>query len=338
MTQIARMLTCAVVAFVHFTTSSSSAQDSWLTSTPSTDVAAPHHRPRRCPEDLFEFWLSSPSPHFFLEREHLSPRWLDLPQGSLLMPMRSSVDYSWTSRDGDDGFGTNDVYLTTSLLIPLFEKAPLIFSPGFAVHLWDGPDDLHLPGQVYDALGRFTMPLICSDRWAFEFGAAVGASGDFENSDADVLRVLGAIVGQYQWSEKLKLELGLAYLDRSDHELAVVAGLRWKPREDFDIRIGSPVTRISHRLAYNGYDRSWWGYLEVNCDGGKWAVRRPDNLVRPVEYRNYQLKIGVERRVQDGPWTFLEVAYGFEREIEIDDENVDRELGDTVSLRTGIMF
>jgi hypothetical protein len=310
----------------------------WAQEPSSFDLPPTDYGSQRCPEDLFEFWLSSPSMHFFLESEDLSPRWLDLPTASLLMPARTSVDYSWTSRNGRDGFGTNNVYFNTSLLTPLFEKAPIIFSPGFAVHLWDGPDDLHLPSRVYDAMGRFTVPVVCSDRWAFEFGAAVGASSDFQNSDADSLRVLGSMIGQYRWSETLKFDLGLAYLDRSDYEMALIAGLRWKPREDLDIRIGSPVTRISYRLAYNGYDRSLWGYLETNCDGGEWAVKRPDNLVRPVEYRNFQLKLGLERRVQNGPMTFVEVAYGFEREIEIDGENVERELGDTVSLRTGIMF
>ena len=333
MTHAARMLNYLTVSFVFFT-----AANGWSQETLSFDLPPADHGSQQCPEDLFEFWLSSPSLHFFLESEDLSPRWLDLPAASLLMPARTSVDYSWTSRDGRKGFGTNDVYFNTSVLIPVFEKAPIIFSPGFAIHLWDGPDDLHLPGQVYDAMGRFTVPLVWSDRWAFEFGAAVGVSSDFQNSDADALRVLGAMVGQYCWSETLKLELGLAYLDRYDYELALVAGLRWKPREDLDIRIGSPVTRVSYRLAYNGYDRSLWGYLEANCDGGEWAVKRPDNLVRPVEYRNFQLKLGLERRVEDGPMTFIEVAYGFEREIEIDDEDVDRQLGDTLSLRTGIMF
>ncbi len=339
MTGPARMLGCfAALASAVIVAHNGRAQEPRMGQTPTDHQEPQFYAAPSASDDLFEFWLSSPSPHYFLQSRDLTPRWLESPTARIPLPLATSLDYGWTARDGSDGFGTNDVYLNTSLIIPLLECAPLVFSPGFAFHLWDGPDSLDLPGQVYDAMGRLTMRRVFSERWAFEFGAAVGVFSDFQHSDSDALRVVEMVVGQYQWSPKLKLEFGAACRHQSDQESLLVAGLRWMPREDLDIRIGSPVTRISQRIAYSPCGPQWWAYGEAVFDGGEWAVQRPDGRVLPVEYRSLQLKLGLERRVENGLMTYFEVAYGLERKIEIDDEGVDRDLGDTLSLRAGVMF
>ena len=52
------------------------------------------------------------------------------------------VDYHWFAGHGTQELGINDVELSATFAIPMFYNSatPLLITPGFAVHYWDGPD------------------------------------------------------------------------------------------------------------------------------------------------------------------------------------------------------
>ena len=81
-----------------------------------------------------------------------------------------SVDYSWIYGQGDNEVGTNDLDLSATFAFPIFPNPehPLLVSPGFAVHWWEGPTApavappptgfADLPPVAYDAYLDFTWP------------------------------------------------------------------------------------------------------------------------------------------------------------------------------------
>ena len=112
-------------------------------------------------------------------------------------------------RQQHEQLGINDIELksTFALPMPFFQQPqepPLLITPGFAWHYWDGPSsnasgNPDMPARTYDAyLDAAWNPVFVPNAFSAELDASVGLYSDFSKLVADSVRIKGkgmAVIG-----------------------------------------------------------------------------------------------------------------------------------------------
>ena len=251
---------------------------------------------------------------------------------------RLDVRYAYVPRtDGPAGFGFNDVDLSASFAVPFFFNSPLLITPGFNFHFWDGPQQPDLPPRVYDAYLAGSWNPQVGDRFRTDLGVSVGVYTDFETVTDQSIRILGRGVGYYRFAPQWEVGLGAAYIDRLQIKLLPVVGLVWTPSEDARFELMFPRPKLAHRIATYG-SADVWGYVAGEYGGGAWTYDAPGTSDE-VEYDDMRLIVGAEWVTFNGWAGLFEVAYVFNREIVIRSDMANKvEPGDSVMIRMGARF
>jgi len=243
---------------------------------------------------------------------------------------------------GADDFGVLDLDLRSVFGFPCpTRSSPLVVTPGFAVHFFDGPTQSDLPGEVYDAYAQFRWTHRLLPRLRADAAVTPGWYSDFRQGSGEALRISGHGVGIYTWSPTAKIVLGLSYLDRKDVEFLPVGGLVWTPNEDTSFELVSPRPRIARRVTWFGSRGDAiqdWVYVAGEFGGGAWAVRRASGLDDLVTYRDYRLILGTERKRTGGLSGVVEMGYVFGRKLEYDRFSPDLKPADTLLIRGGLTY
>jgi hypothetical protein len=242
---------------------------------------------------------------------------------------------------GSGDFGMTDLELKTVLGFPCpTSKSPLVVSPGFGVHFFDGPTSVDLPGQVYDAYTQFRWLCRPSPRWGLDLGVTPGYYSDFQHASDRAVRITGYGAAMYTWQPNLKLVFGVAYLDRTDLNILPIGGLIWTPNADTSIELVVPRPRIARRLycAGDSDDFEDWLYLAGEFGGGAWAIERASGLEDFITYHDYRIMVGVERKAFGQLSALVEVGYVFGRKLEFESPTPDIKPNDTVMVRAGVSY
>lgn len=290
--------------------------------------------------------------------DSLYPNGMPFNQPSMSMPdmgeftkllQRIRFSQSWIGGGSDPrDLGVYDTEVSATFDVPLFGlQEHFLITPGFALHLWDGPDGstgADLPGQTYDGYLDVGWNPKFTNYFSAELGARVGAYTDFNTFTTDSIRIMGRGLGVLNLSPTLQAKLGVLYIDRNDIKLLPAGGLIWDPSEDRHWEIFFPRPKFAQRLSTVG-NHNIWAYLSGEYGGGAWTIirERPNNVsfTDSFDYNDFRAMIGVEwiPIAKTGPSGFFEVGYVFKRElVYVSLMPGTFDLPDTFMLRGGISF
>ncbi|MBS0209583.1 MAG: hypothetical protein JSS27_11590 [Planctomycetes bacterium] len=243
---------------------------------------------------------------------------------------------------GTSDFGTNDTELYASFGFPFLLHAPILVTPGFNFHFWDGPDSVpgvvqDLPPRVYDTyLATSWRPQI-TPRLAADLAVSVGLYTDFSTVSSSQIRVLGRGVGLYTLSPNWQLAGGVVYVNRFQVKLLPAFGAIWTPHPDARYEIVFPNPKLSQRLTTWG-QTELWGYIAGEYGGGQWGIDHADGSHDTVNYNDLRLILGVDwfrgQRMRGN----FEIGYVFNRSLIYASGIPNVNPGDTMMLRGGLSF
>ncbi len=232
------------------------------------------------------------------------------------------LDHTYLSATGNKKFGTNDLDLSVTFAFPFLynQDSPLLVTPGFAVHWWQGPSSAEytaLPPRVYDAyLSTGWNPQITP--WlGGELEFCTGVYSDFKKVTEEALRYTGRGLFVLGFSPTMKIKAGIIYYDRVKIKILPAGGLVWMPSEDVRFDIFFPEPRFAKRLTMVG-NTEWWYYVRGEYGGGSWTYTWMDLPGEPMyqaDYNDIRVAMGLEfdrLNVLDG---HIEFGVAVNREI-----------------------
>lgn len=290
--------------------------------------------------------LESAVPSFGPPVDTMSPAQKDL--GNLIPPgarksffQKVNFGAEWLPQFQSDGLGitTTRVNIVTALPFPKRHQ-PLTITPEYAVRFLEGPDFIDVPSRLHDAELKFMHIRRIADRWVFNGAVTIGAYADDRSFDAaDAVRVSGRALGIYEQSETTKWIVGVVYLNRAN--LAVVPAIGWMYQtDDLKIDLIVPQPKIAWRTWSDGrvgYNERWF-FFGGEFGGGVWAVKRASGADDNLNYGDYRVVLGTERKLVGGLSRKWEVGYVFSRELEYDSVGSDIEIDDTLFVRAGFKY
>ncbi|MBN1394874.1 MAG: hypothetical protein JW959_07615 [Pirellulales bacterium] len=251
-------------------------------------------------------------------------------------------DSTWLAPGGYDGMGMTDVGLEAIFALPCPTiDSPLLITPGFAAHYLDGPQRADLPPRLHEGYVQFRWLSQVTPKLGLDLAITPAAYGDFQQETADSFRLTGHAAGAWNLTDKAKLVLGAAYLDRPDVQTIPIGGIVWTPREDVKFDMVFPHPRVSRRIHWDwnpGDEKQNWLYIAGEFAGDAWAIERSDGASDQVVLSDYRVILGLERRVAGGLSSKVEVGYVFSRRIRYASDTPEYWPTDTVMIRGGLTY
>jgi hypothetical protein len=240
---------------------------------------------------------------------------------------------------GTQGFGMNDVLIQATFGFPFFTRQdPLVVTPAFEVQMLDGPVAPSLPPELFDASIQFLNIRRINDHFQLMIGAQPGVHSDFEKSNDEAIRIPGRLLGIWSWHPELQFVFGVLYLARDDINFLPAGGVIWNPNDSFTMEMIFPKPRIAQRFIYAG-DIEWWAYVAGEFGGGSYAVKDAGGFgENVVTLSDLRLILGVERRVNMGINSRIEVGYVFNRKIEFQESLPTFQPDPTLMVRGGLSY
>ncbi len=249
------------------------------------------------------------------------------------------MDYDWFAGHGSSTsqLGINDIDFeaTFALPMPFFQQPePLLITPGFAFHFWDGPSSNapgspDMPPRTYDGYIRADWnPIIAPNAFSAELEASVGVYSDFSQITSQSVRLMGKGMAVIVIPDTaLSMKIGVWYINRELIKLLPAGGFVWKPSPltEFDILFPNPKFRQQLYISPDGTDWRW--YLSGNYGGGVWTIKRSLDPTNPayhaengqidlVDYDDIRVALGIDFTRPSGIVTgFFEGGYAFDREL-----------------------
>ncbi len=204
-----------------------------------------------------------------------------------------------------------------------FTDRPLLVTPGFAIHYWNGPSNGPLPqppardfpSRTYDAYLDGAWNPQMTQILGAELAVRVGVYSDFTKLTNQSVRYQGKGLMVLSFSPGVQVKAGVMYLDRERIKLFPTGGLVWSPNPDLRFEILFPNPKLAARLKSYG-NTEWWAYFRGDYGGGSWTIK--DNVtgeVRPRDYNDTRAAVGLEFDSLNGVDGLFEVGVAFEREI-----------------------
>jgi hypothetical protein len=275
------------------------------------------------------------------------------------------LDYHWFA--GHNGqinhteLGINDVELSVTCAFPLFFNAqtPLLITPGFAVHYWEGPLSLpptppdfiptaDLPAQTFDAYLDAAWNPQLTDYFGAELDFRIGTYSDFARTKDILILYTGKAEAVLKFSPSVKIKAGAWYLDRNRVKILPAGGICWSPNPDVYFNVLFPDPKIGKRLTTWG-NTDWWLYASGAYGGGRWGIERNSGLPPPgavtdgqlttFDYNDIRVAIGLEFNTLRHLHGMFEVGGAFDREVVYQDQSPPTYVPNpTVFLRAGLSY
>ena len=207
-----------------------------------------------------------------------------------------NFDYDWFAGNPsptNKELGINDIDLNVTFSIPMFRsiQTPLLVTPGFAIHYWEGPVSVlplkhtdpppaDLPPQTFDAYLDFAWNPQISDNFGAELSARTGIYSDFNRITTDSFRFMGKGMAVFKLSQHITLKAGVWYLDRVQVKILPAGGIVWIPNDEIYFNILFPNPKIAKRLTVWG-NTEWWLYGSGDYGGGTWTIKRNTGFTDP---------------------------------------------------------
>ncbi|MEW4454696.1 hypothetical protein AB1L30_18675 [Bremerella sp. JC817] len=246
-----------------------------------------------------------------------------------------------------DTLQIQDFETSVTALFPnfLFSEHPLLVTPAFVLHLWDGPSTgvQDLPANAYSAYLDLAWNPELTPRLYAELGFRVGVYTDFETINSDSLRLQGLGVGNIRLTPTMTLKAGAVYLDRMDTKILPVLGLLWEPDSLTRFDITFPYPRLSKYWTTVGDRKVWW-YVGGEYGGGSWTIHRydfptMDDVSDQIDINDYRVFVGLEATHPNRLRAYAEIGYVWDRNILYRSPTVPNlKVDDTLMIRAGFNF
>jgi hypothetical protein len=262
----------------------------------------------------------------------------------------TAMDFHWFAGSGqkDHELGITDVELTSTFAIPLYNlKTPLLITPGFGFHFWNGPESLapdpaEMPAETYDAFLDTAWNPEITPWLSAELDFLLGVFSDFKGVDMESLRPKGKGLAVLTFSPSFKIKAGVWYLNRVHVKILPAGGIVWQPNPDTRFDITFPNPRFTQKLGMTG-NTEWWWYLSGEYGGGVWTIERtegPDaGNIDTVDYDDIRVALGLEFKRLGGLTGLFETGFAFNRELRYRSDQPDVYYPkSTMFLRAGLAF
>jgi hypothetical protein len=231
-----------------------------------------------------------------------------------------AFDYLWMA--GNNGqLGINDLGLSATFALPFFynRQTPILVTPGFAIHYWNGPvhtapGAFDMPPQTFDAYLDLAWNPQVTQRFGGELGFRVGVYSDFEKVVTDSVRLQGRGLAVLSLSDRFQVKFGVWYIDRNLVKILPAGGFIWKPNDDVRFEVLFPNPKLAQRLTTWG-TTEWWWYVSGDYGGGAWTITRQDGFLDAVDYNDLRVALGLEFFALSGMQGYFEVGLAFDREL-----------------------
>jgi hypothetical protein len=240
-----------------------------------------------------------------------------------------------------DSLGFGDLETGVVFGFPMLRRdTPLLVTPQFGVHLLDNAGALDIPTTLYDSAVEFRhLRKFGNGPWAMDAAVTVGYYSDLEQGSGDALRITGRGIGVFEASPTTKWLLGVAYLNRAGATVMPIAGVIFEPRPDLRVEALFPRPRVLWKLADSIDCDERWFYLGGEFGGGVWSITRPSTgELDLLNYSDWRVLAGYERKIVGGLSRRFEFGYVFQRELEFDSATPDVMLDDTLFARVGLTY
>lgn len=263
----------------------------------------------------------------------------ETPPPAVLVPrprnlQKIAFTYTYLPALSDGELGLNQFDWSATFARTL--QGPFRIRPGFRLNLWQGPENVPLPPQTYDAYVDFGLTLPVTQRFLIDLQFKPSYSSDFSREGSDNFNFPGRGVGILIVNEQLQIIGGVAYTDLSEVSILPVGGVIWQPNPDLKINAVFPRTIIRQRLRNWRYaDTYWYGGGEFT--GGRWAITRDDGVADMLEYTDLRIFTGLEWQFTERKRLFAEIGFAFERDLRLRNF-ANQEPDETLMFRTGFSF
>jgi len=260
---------------------------------------------------------------------------------------RSALEHTWLVGDAQPDNSEFEMHSSevngTVVFAFLYNRAPLEVTPGFALHLLEGParapgpGSPDLPAQLYDAyLDSAWRPQITP--WlSADLGVRIGVYTDLQHTTSDSIRIMGRGLAILNLSQRWQVAGGVVYFDRLNLKLLPAGGVIWTPNPDTRFEIVFPRPKLTRRFSTIGtVDFSW--VISGEYGGGSWTVQQAMVSDR-IDYNDIRVSGGIEWASLSGLRGSIEAGYVFDREIIFDSPATpDFKPSDTFMLRGGLTY
>jgi hypothetical protein len=260
------------------------------------------------------------------------------------------VDYHWfVGSNSANELGINDIELNAALALPFFynSQSPLLVTPGFAAHYWNGPTSVppgagfDMPPQTFDTYLDLGWNPHVTQWLGGELNFRVGVYSDFDKVCTDSIRLQGKGLAVLTLSQQFQVKFGVWYINRNRVKILPAGGIVWTPNNDVRFEILFPNPKLAQRLTTWGTTEFWW-YVSGEYGGGAWTITRdlPGNPVDEVDYNDIRVALGLEFKAMTGFEGFFEAGLAFDREIFYVSRTPDSFFrpNNTFFLRAGLMY
>ncbi|MBI1248374.1 hypothetical protein GC197_11125 [bacterium] len=249
--------------------------------------------------------------------------------------------------NGVDTLQTQDFDFSVTALFPnfMFSEHPLLVTPAFILHLWDGPSNMvqDLPSKAYSTYLDLAWNPELTPRLYAELGFRIGVYSDFQTINSHSLRIQGLGVANVRLTPTMTLKAGAVYIDRLDKKLLPVVGLLWEPDSLTRFDITFPYPRFSKYWTTIGDRKVWW-YVGGEYGYGSWTIHRYDfgsmsNVSDQIDINDYRVFFGLEATHPNRMRAYAEIGYVWDRHILYRSPTIpDLKVDDTVMIRAGFNF
>ena len=249
---------------------------------------------------------------------------------------------TWLDAGGSQGLGMVEMDLRTVLALPVPSRDfPLIITPGYGISAleWSGVRDL--PSSLHSAYVQFRWMRRINPRLAIDLAVSPGVFSDFEQEADEMIRVPGHGALIWTLSPTIKLVGGVGRFDRLDVDVLPIGGVIWTPNEDTKFEILFPKPKLARRINWFGTYSSTvsdWIYLAGEFGGSTWAIQRANGANDVLNYRDFRVILGLERKAIGMMDYRFEVGYVFGRELEYASATPEVEPSDTIMVRGGFSY
>jgi hypothetical protein len=245
---------------------------------------------------------------------------------------------------GSKHLNVDDAEISATFAVPFFyEQAPILITPGFATHWWNGPTTAppsfaELSPHTYDAFVDGSWQPQISPWFSANVGVRVGAYTDFNTISSHSLRIMGRGLGIATVSPTVQIAAGVVYLDRLRVKILPAGGVIWSPSSDARYEIVFPNPRLMRKVTtWNEADI--WGLIGGEYGGGSWTFIHAGGAHDQFDYNDIRVYLGFEGYGQRGWKASADVGYAFRRQL-IFRSGMPSEFvpGDTLMLRAGLSY
>jgi hypothetical protein len=259
------------------------------------------------------------------------------------MFQKANFNVLWSPKSGGHkGLGVTQLDLSATFALPLpTADSPFVITPMFQTWFFDPKIKGYATNKTLYSTGldfRWIRPVV-KNKFTLDLGVTTSYNGDFKVKASKAMRFPAHVAGIWDCNPRLKVVLGVLYLDRRDWDWLPMVGMIWTPQEDLSVELVFPRIRIAQRIRWFGSaagdDQSDWIYAGLEFGGGSWGIEY-NNFSGELVYRDMKLLLGYERRCASGVVLGLEFGYMGERKYEF--EHYRTQPADCVFVRLRTAF